>query len=149
LTSHFWTARWFQGLSRDEGFNLADQDVDGLGDPVHVLETGNHKSGEVSVGGAPGILHRDHAKNVYTEITDTESVSTKTISLAEDAYEALSAMKRPGESFTDIVRRLTRKRSLADLTGVMEARDANAVAAAIEANRKQRLAERKRSLGLS
>jgi len=33
---------------------------------------------------------------------------TKTISLADDAYEALAAAKRPGESFSDVARRLAR-----------------------------------------
>lgn len=31
---------------------------------------------------------------------------TKTISLSDDAYEALLAAKRPGESFSDVARRL-------------------------------------------
>jgi predicted CopG family antitoxin len=75
-------------------------------------------------------------------------MATRTISLAEDAYEALLAMKRPGESFTEIVRRLTRRRSLADLCDVMDRKAAQAVAEAIEANRHDRLARRKKELGL-
>lgn len=35
---------------------------------------------------------------------------TKTVSLSEDAYELLSREKRPGESFSDVVRRLTSKK---------------------------------------
>jgi predicted CopG family antitoxin len=33
---------------------------------------------------------------------------TKTLSLADDAYEALSLVKRPEESFSDLARRLAR-----------------------------------------
>lgn len=62
----------------------------------------------------------------------------RTISLAEDAYEALCAMKKPGESFSDIVRRITRERSLTELADVMDEDSAAEVAGAIEANRKAR-----------
>lgn len=31
---------------------------------------------------------------------------TKTVSLSDEAYEALAASKRPGESFSDVARRL-------------------------------------------
>lgn len=41
---------------------------------------------------------------------------TKQVQLADDAYHALRRSKRPGESFSDTVRRITRPRgSLADL----------------------------------
>lgn len=40
---------------------------------------------------------------------------TKTISLADDAYEALHDAKRPGESFSDVARRLARKDALDEL----------------------------------
>ena len=33
---------------------------------------------------------------------------TKTLSLADDAYEALATVKRPEESFSDLARRLAR-----------------------------------------
>jgi len=42
----------------------------------------------------------------------------KTVNLSEDAYAALAALKREGESFSEVVRRLTRKnRSLLDFAG--------------------------------
>ncbi len=40
---------------------------------------------------------------------------TKTISLADDAYEALKAVRRGGESFSDVARRLARDEALAAL----------------------------------
>lgn len=48
-------------------------------------------------------------------------MGTKTISLAEDAYERLKAHKREGESFSDVVRRLTGDDfSLMDYYGVLD-----------------------------
>ena len=37
---------------------------------------------------------------------------TKTISLADDAYEALLDVKRPGESFSDLARRVSKREAL-------------------------------------
>lgn len=37
---------------------------------------------------------------------------TKTISLSDEAYEALVAAKRPGESFSEVARRLARLAAL-------------------------------------
>lgn len=36
------------------------------------------------------------------------SYVTKTVSLADDAYDSFAAAKRPGESFSDLARRLAR-----------------------------------------
>ena len=47
-------------------------------------------------------------------------MGTKTISLADDAYEKLKARKREGESFSDVVRRLAGGVTLADYHGVLE-----------------------------
>lgn len=45
-------------------------------------------------------------------------MSVKTVTLSEDAYVALASLKREGESFSDVVRRITRKnRSLLDFAG--------------------------------
>jgi predicted CopG family antitoxin len=73
-------------------------------------------------------------------------MGTRTISLAEDAYEALSAMRRPGESFTDVVRRLTRTRSLTELGEAMDSEAAEDVASAVEANREKRIQRRREEL---
>jgi predicted CopG family antitoxin len=45
-------------------------------------------------------------------------VPVKTVTLSEDAYAALAALKREGESFSDVVRRLARQgRSLLEFAG--------------------------------
>lgn len=40
---------------------------------------------------------------------------TKTISLSDDAYDALAGAKRPGESFSEVARRLARLAALEDV----------------------------------
>jgi len=40
---------------------------------------------------------------------------TKTVSMADDAYDALLGVKRPGESFSDVARRLARLAALDDV----------------------------------
>lgn len=45
-------------------------------------------------------------------------MSVRTVTLSEDAYVALAARKREGESFSEVVRRLTRSdRSLRQFVG--------------------------------
>lgn len=45
-------------------------------------------------------------------------MAVKTVTLSEDAYAALAALKKEGESFSEVVRRLTRKgRSLLEFAG--------------------------------
>lgn len=46
-------------------------------------------------------------------------MGTKTISLADDAYEKLKQHKREGESFSDVVRRLAGGVTLAEYHGVL------------------------------
>ena len=48
----------------------------------------------------------------------------KTIGLAHDAYRRLKEEKRPGESFSDVVRRLTGASALRGLIGTLTDEDA-------------------------
>ncbi len=46
----------------------------------------------------------------------------KTLTISEEAYEALAELKKEGESFTDLVKRITaplRKKKLSDFIGVL------------------------------
>jgi predicted CopG family antitoxin len=43
---------------------------------------------------------------------------TKTITISDDAYEVLSRNKNEGESFSDVILRLARKRTIKELAGV-------------------------------
>nr|AQS31967.1 hypothetical protein [uncultured archaeon]AQS32262.1 hypothetical protein [uncultured archaeon] len=46
-------------------------------------------------------------------------MSTKTITIAEDAYERLNALKKKEESFSEAIRRLTAKVKLTDFAGIL------------------------------
>ena len=65
-------------------------------------------------------------------------MGTKTISLAEDAYEKLKRHKREGESFSDVVRRLTGDVRLSEYYGRLDAETADELEAIVEARREDR-----------
>jgi predicted CopG family antitoxin len=55
---------------------------------------------------------------VYLKVGGGMGMGVKTITISIEAYEALLRLKRPGESFSDVILRLAKKRSLLDLAGV-------------------------------
>jgi predicted CopG family antitoxin len=65
-------------------------------------------------------------------------MGTKTISLADDAYERLKAAKRDDESFSDAVRRLTPGVRITEYVGVLDDETADDVEAAIAERRTKR-----------
>ena len=54
-------------------------------------------------------------------------MATKNIAISEEAYQRLKALKRPGESFTEVIERMTRSKGILDLTGVLSKEQARAV----------------------
>ncbi len=58
-------------------------------------------------------------------------MGTKNISISEEAYERLAALRGPNESFTNVVNRLTGKRSILELVEVLTHDEAKAVRVAI------------------
>ncbi|MHB8702401.1 MAG: antitoxin VapB family protein [Nitrososphaerales archaeon] len=48
-------------------------------------------------------------------------MGTKNISISEEAYSRLAARKMPKESFTDVINRLTEKKSILELAGLLSA----------------------------
>ena len=63
---------------------------------------------------------------------------TKVISLSEKAYETLKGMKKPGESFSDVVIRVAnkeKKKSILEFAGTWHGDDADEVLAQIMKDR--------------
>lgn len=69
-------------------------------------------------------------------------MGTKTISLADDAYERLNAAKREGESFSDVVRRITPGINLSDYVGVLDDDTAEDLETTITERRTERTNDR-------
>lgn len=101
-----------------------------------------------SEGRCPQAAVGDLARYPYTQSVHTVNVVSRTVSLSEDAYQALQAAKRPGESFSDVVRRLTRRRSLTELADAVDPEAAEAIARAVEAEGAERRARRQDEMGL-
>lgn len=60
----------------------------------------------------------------------------KTLTISEEAYEALARLKKEGESFTDLIKRITalvRKKPLSEFAGILD--DEQFEKATIEARR--------------
>lgn len=70
-------------------------------------------------------------------------MGTKTISLADDAYERLNAAKREGESFSDVVRRITPGINLSDYVGVLDDDTAEDLETTITERRTERTNDRR------
>ncbi len=51
-------------------------------------------------------------------------MGTRNISISEDAYARLIALKKPKESFTQVINRITGKKSILNLAGMLTEREA-------------------------
>jgi predicted CopG family antitoxin len=76
-------------------------------------------------------------------------MDTKTVALDREAYELLSAQKDKDESFSDVVKRLARKRRpLSDFIGIWGKMPRDDLKRIEEAVRKGRELDRERAAGL-
>jgi predicted CopG family antitoxin len=62
-------------------------------------------------------------------------MGVKTVSLSDEAYARLKSRKRPGESFSDVVNRLTSRRRLSELVGALDDGDVDIIQTAIASAR--------------
>ncbi len=51
-------------------------------------------------------------------------MGTKNIAISDEAYQRLKALKKPGESFTEVIERMTRSRGVLELAGILSTRQA-------------------------
>jgi len=63
-------------------------------------------------------------------------MAVKTITITEDAYTQLAVLKESGESFSDVVRRITGKSSLLELAGILSEKEAFELESAVRKTRK-------------
>ena len=64
-------------------------------------------------------MHKLQHTHTHTE----NQMGTKNIAISDEAYQMLKALKKSGESFTDVIERMTRKSSVLDLTGILSKRE--------------------------
>ena len=69
-------------------------------------------------------------------------MATKTISITEEAYERLKVEKKENESFTDVINRVTGRRSLLELAGILSKEEGDS----LEKHIKERRAASRRRL---
>ena len=68
-------------------------------------------------------------------------MATKTISITEEAYERLMAKKQTGESFSEVINKITNKVNLLDFAGILSREEAEKLEKAV---RQARALSRKR-----
>ena len=56
---------------------------------------------------------------MWAKAHSRSKMATKTISITEEAYERLKTRKEKNESFTDVINRVTGKRSIMELAGIL------------------------------
>lgn len=61
---------------------------------------------------------------------------TRTISITEEAYERLRMQKEKNESFTDVINRITGKRSLLEFAGILSEEGGERLEAYIKGRRR-------------
>jgi predicted CopG family antitoxin len=74
-------------------------------------------------------------------------MGTKTISLADDAYEKLKRHKREGESFSDVVRRLAGDVPISEYHGALDQDTADELEQIVEDRRGDRADSHRRRVG--
>ncbi len=59
-------------------------------------------------------------------------MGTKNIAISDEAYQRLRSLKRPGESFTELIERMTRQKGVLELAGVLTPTEGRAMKETIE-----------------
>lgn len=64
-------------------------------------------------------------------------MGTKNIAITEDAYQTLKALKKPNESFTEVIERITRRSAVLELAGILSKTDVVGIEKTIKEIRKK------------
>lgn len=74
---------------------------------------------------------------LHTHIHTQRSMGARNISISDEAYERLKSIKKPNESFTDVINRLTGRRSILELVGLLSKEEAREMKLGIKDIRKK------------
>jgi predicted CopG family antitoxin len=80
-------------------------------------------------------LNNRRFKSVYVYVL--LHMSTKTVSLSEDAYKRLKSLKEDNESFSDVVRKVTKSSRISKFHGVLSEEKANEIEEKIHEHRER------------
>lgn len=87
---------------------------------------------------SPRVAGAQQDVNLTTHIhTQTDIMGTKNIAISDEAYQMLKALKRSGESFTDVIERMTRRSAVLELAGIVSKTEATNVERRVKDIRKQ------------
>jgi predicted CopG family antitoxin len=64
-------------------------------------------------------------------------LGTKNIAISDEAYQMLKALKKSGESFTDVIERMTRRSTVLELAGIMSKTEIDTLEKRVKDVRKQ------------
>jgi predicted CopG family antitoxin len=64
-------------------------------------------------------------------------LGTKNIAISDEAYQRLKSLKKPGESFTEVIERMTQSRGILELSGILSKQEALRVSEAIRETRRE------------
>jgi predicted CopG family antitoxin len=74
--------------------------------------------------------------HTYTH-REIPTMGTKNIAISDEAYQMLKALKKSGESFTEVIERMTRRSAVLELAGTMSRAEAADVEKQVRALRKK------------
>jgi predicted CopG family antitoxin len=61
----------------------------------------------------------------------TQKMGNKNIAISEEAYQRLKALKKSGESFTEVIERITHSKGILELAGTLSVADGRKVKSTI------------------
>jgi predicted CopG family antitoxin len=64
-------------------------------------------------------------------------MGTKNIAISDEAYQRLRSLKKPGESFTELIERMTQQKGILDLAGVLTPKEGRSMKETIGRMREQ------------